>query len=97
MSMSPKEVLKKIAEVNDQFVEMATQPIRDLAKSMGIDLPEPPKMSEIVDAIPTPDEVLSEIPKPTDLLPFKKQKQLASTSKIESPFAPAKKVKVKVV
>jgi len=63
----PKELLKSFAEFNESMMELALKPIKDFAESVGLPFIEPPKASELIEALPdlpTPDEVLGELPFP---------------------------------
>jgi len=60
---TPKELLKRMAEFQDNLIEAATRPIRDMAEAMGLPAPQPPKAAELVEALP-------ELPTPEALLPF---------------------------
>lgn len=63
---TPKEVLKKLAEVHDSIAETLTKPVRDLAATLGLpEPPELPKAADIVESLPEPPE----LPTPEALLP----------------------------
>ena len=63
---TPKEVLKKLAEVHDSIAETLTKPVKDLASNLGLpEPPELPKAADIVESLPEPPE----LPTPEALLP----------------------------
>ena len=50
---TPKEVLRRAAEVHDRLAEAALEPVRQLAASLGLpEPPAPPRATDIVESLP---------------------------------------------
>jgi len=50
---TPKDLLKRVAELHDSMVEFATTPLRELADSLGLpEPPEPPRASDLIENLP---------------------------------------------
>ena len=57
MSMSPKELLKTLAETQDRMAQAALEPIRQLTSNISQTLglpepPEPPRAADLVESLP---------------------------------------------
>jgi len=67
MAVSPKDILRQIAQAQDTLMEAATRPIRDLASTIAstLGLPEPPAPPKAADFV----EALPDLPAPQAFIP----------------------------
>jgi len=75
----PKELIKRVAELQDSLVETATKPFRDLAASLNLPVVEPPRLAELVESLPE----LPQPPTPEFLLPRAKATPTTEVVKAE--------------
>ena len=84
---TPKEFLKRIAETQDQLMEVATQPLKDIAATLGLPTPpEPPKAADIVESLPelpTPEAILGQLPQLP--VPTPAREKVAGAERLELP------------
>ena len=97
---TPKEFLKRIAETQDQLMEVATQPLKDIAATLGLPTPpEPPKAADIVESLPelpTPEAILGQLPQLPVPVPAR-EKTAASVERLEIQEKKEEKIEYRIV